>query len=335
MSGAIDTVEEMSDEVTALTNKTQNLSADGSTFTGNATKDGNGNVIASTYASAADLNSLDSTVSALSQAMQTHFDAIGDKVTNLSADGSTFSGNALKDGNGNTIATTYATKQEVDEIDVASVTEENNTSTIYRLRVTNRDGSYFITPNLIGGSSTVTEITIFDTTNCPTVGAVQAALDPFMKTSNDGLATWNTIIPYDYHNMGIGSYYDSNYGGGLNWGGVGANGTYPMGAYSISPITLSGYHNLVNLKFYNSNWINPSFNLHLIEANSVSDIPTKIANQDYAYSQTIIMPALENDNDLYVEALNIAAGTYYVFIEFPTNHQGNEAILKKVKILNY
>ena len=307
--------------ISIVENKTTNLSPTGDTYTGKATRDGNGDVITTTYAKQTDFDSLDQTVSALSNSVQSHYTAIGQSISDISND-------ILS------IQHDYATKQELSVIEVASVEEFENTSNTYKLKVSNVDGTTFTTPNLITGTPT-TEATLFDCTSFTTIAAVEDELMNTRQwyTSTDGLSTFHQILPYDYTNEPIGAFYSSTYGGGLNFGSNTA--TYPLGAYSIIPFGITSNNTMIHFNYYVSTWINPTIEVAFISANSISEIPTKIANRDYAWSTQCTLSASQNDTDFYLPCYNVPSGVYYIFIRVNSDPGGNERIIKKMRIVNY
>lgn len=106
-----------------------------------------------------------------------------------------------------------------------------------------------------------------------------------------------------------------------------------VGFYFTIPTSITSSHNLLKLKYFVSNWINPSVNIKLINAESINEIPTKIKSGDFAWSKSITLANANNNINTFFEFNDIPIGNYYLFFEIPTQTGGNEALISYIGFL--
>lgn len=146
--------------------------------------------------------------------------------------------------------------------------------------------------------------------------------------SNLSSYVYNAISAIDY----------STSGGLLSGITYKTNNTGVNGMYFLIPISFTSSTILVSGIGYVSSWINPYININFIQADSVDELPTKIANSDFVYSKQIQVSPLTNSSvsggikKSFYELNNISLGEYYIYLEIPATG-GNEAILNNITIM--
>ena len=191
-----------------------------------------------------------------------------------------------------------------------------------------RDVSIFgVTGTYSGGGGEITEFSILDCTDLTSSAEVVAEYSSSIMTSNDGL--FETFIPLkDYVYNEVSAIYFSPLAGISI-----RSANNSTGFYSTIPITITSSHSLLKIKYIVSAWINPSITIHLIDAMSPDEIPDKIRNHDYAYSESVVLAAAGNNTNHFLESTTIPIGEHYFFVETPTATGGNEALINFIGML--
>ena len=83
-----------------------------------------------------------------------------------------------------------------------------------------------------------------------------------------------------------------------------------------------------------STWINPSIVIHLISADSATDVPSKIIAGDYAHSKTVVLGNVNNSTNTFFEVTDAPIGNYYLFFRMPTTVGGNEGVISNINIIS-
>ena len=104
------------------------------------------------------------------------------------------------------------------------------------------------------------------------------------------------------------------------------------GFYFKTPFTITSSNCLMCMRSYVSTWVNPTIHFNFIQADSVDDIPTKIANSDFVLTKDVNVPNSTNNNKIFYD-FSIAPGEYYLYVSLNST-DGNEAITNHISILN-
>lgn len=182
------------------------------------------------------------------------------------------------------------------------------------------------------GGTAGTDIEVMRCSSMTTTSEVLTGYGNLVQVSNDGAYSTFTDLPeykpYSQYNA-IGATYTNSLAG-INIRSANAN----TGFYYITPIKIDSSHILYELLYYMSTWINPSIVIHLISADSVTDIHNKIITGDYAYSKTVVLGNANNKNNVFFEVTDAPVGSYYLFIQMPTKVEGNEAVISNINIIS-
>lgn len=104
------------------------------------------------------------------------------------------------------------------------------------------------------------------------------------------------------------------------------------GFYFKTPFAITSSNCLMCMRSYVSTWINPTIHFNFIQADSVNDIPTKIANSDFVLTKDVSVANSMNSNKIFYD-FSIAPGEYYLYVSLNATG-GNEAITNYISILN-
>ena len=172
-------------------------------------------------------------------------------------------------------------------------------------------------------------ISLLDCTTFTSSAEVVSAYSDLIETSSDGsYATFTPLGDYVYDT--VSAIYEQSLAGVSFRAQSAAN----YGFYFKTPFNNKTSRILFKLIYFVSTWINPAVKLHFIAADSIDEIPTKIANQDYAYTLDILVSNTSNGKGMFFEATDAPIGTYYLFFDTPTATGGNEAILNYLGLMN-
>ena len=179
-----------------------------------------------------------------------------------------------------------------------------------------------------GGGGGTSIIDIFDCTSMTSSTEVYNAYTEIVMVSNDGeYATFSSLSDYtDYQT--VSAIYQQNLAG-INIHAAVSN----TGFYFTVPITTQSSHSLFKIIYYVSTWINPSVQLNLILADSIDEIPDKIAAGDIVWSKSVVLSNINNKQSAYFEFTDLPVGTYYLFVSMPTQIQGNEGVINCIQLL--
>lgn len=176
------------------------------------------------------------------------------------------------------------------------------------------------------------DIEVMRCSSMTTTSEVLAGYGNLVRVSNDGAYSTFTDLPYyqnTYQNIAICAVYTNSLAG-INIRSANAN----TGFYYITPVKITSSHILYELLYYMSTWINPSIVIHLISADSATDVPSKIIAGDYTHSKTVVLGNANNKNNVFFEVTNAPVGSYYLFIRMPTKVEGNEAVISNINIIS-
>ena len=183
------------------------------------------------------------------------------------------------------------------------------------------------------GETAETNIEVMRCSSMTTTSEVLTGYGNLVQVSNDGAYSTFTDLPDDhddhYQYIAISATYTNSLAG-INIRSANAN----TGFYYITPIKIDSSHILYELLYYMSTWINPSIVIHLISADSVTDIHNKIITGDYTHSKTVVLGNAHNKNDVFFEVTDAPVGSYYLFIQMPTKVEGNEAVISNINIIS-
>lgn len=183
------------------------------------------------------------------------------------------------------------------------------------------------------GETAGNNIEVMRCSSMTTTSEVLTGYGNLVQVSNDGAYSTFTDLPDDhddhYRNIAISATYTNSLAG-INIRSANAN----TGFYYITPIKIDSSHILYELLYYMSTWINPSIVIHLISADSVTDIPNKIIARNYTHSKTVVLGNAHNKNDVFFEVTDAPVGSYYLFIRMPTKVEGNEAVISNINIIS-
>lgn len=171
--------------------------------------------------------------------------------------------------------------------------------------------------------------TMLSCTGKTSAAAVVSAYSDKIEVSFDGaFSTWETLNTYDYDNHMVGAFYGDL--AGTNYCGIRYedNGSQPNNRAILftTPIDMSA-HSILKFKYYVSTWINPTAELYLVSASSLSEAKSKIANNNIAYTFSLPCGNNLNNTNVLVEIENITSANYYICFNQPADPQGNECML--------
>ena len=181
------------------------------------------------------------------------------------------------------------------------------------------------------GGTAGTNIEVMKCSSMTKTSEVLAKYGNLVKVSNDGAYSTFTNLPdypgYQYN--AISAVYTNSLAG-INIRSSNNN----SGFYYITPVEITSSHILYELLYYMSTWINPSIVIHLISANSATDVPSKIIAGDYAHSKTVALGNVNNSTNTFFEVTDAPIGNYYLFFRMPTAVGGNEAVISNINIIS-
>lgn len=178
------------------------------------------------------------------------------------------------------------------------------------------------------GGTAGTNIEVMRCSSMTTTSEVLAEYGNLVQVSNDGAYSTFTDLP-DYQYNAISAVYTNSLAG-INIRSANAN----TGFYYITPVEITSSHILYELLYYMSTWISPSIVIHLISADSATDVPSKIIAGDYAHSKTVVLGNVNNSTNTFFEVTDAPVGSYYLFIQIPTIVGGNEAVISNINIIS-
>lgn len=178
------------------------------------------------------------------------------------------------------------------------------------------------------GGTAGTNIEVMKCSSMTKTSEVLAKYGNLVQVSNDGAYSTFTNLP-DYQYNAISAVYTNSLAG-INIRSANNN----TGFYYITPIEIDSSHILYELLYYMSTWINPSIVIHLISADSATDIPSKIIAGDYAHSKTVVLGNVNNSTNTFFEVTDAPIGNYYLFFRMPTTVGGNEAVISNINIIS-
>lgn len=179
-----------------------------------------------------------------------------------------------------------------------------------------------------GGGGGISTIDILDCTSMTSSTEVYNAYTDIVMVSNDGAyATFSNLSDYVNYQT-IAAVYQQELAGINICAGVSNTGFY----FTV-PIAIQSSHALFKLIYFVSTWMNPSIQLNLILADSIDEIPDKIAAGDTAWSKSIVLANANNKQSSYFEFTDLPIGTYYLFVSMPTQVGGNEGIVNCIQLL--
>ena len=180
------------------------------------------------------------------------------------------------------------------------------------------------------GSSGINEKILLDCRNMSSSSEVYNAYTDIVMVSNDGAyATFSNLSDYINYQT-IAAVYQQELAG-INI----CTGVSNTGFYFTVPITIQSSHALFKLIYFVSTWINPSIQLNFILADSVDEIPNKIATGDIAWSKSITLANANNKQSSFFEFTDLPIGTYYLFVSMPALVGGNEGIVNCISLINF
>ena len=181
------------------------------------------------------------------------------------------------------------------------------------------------------GGTAGTNIEVMKCSSMTKTSEVLAKYGNLVQVSNDGAYSTFTNLPdYQYNGNAILSAVYTNSLAGINIRSANAN----TGFYYITPVEITSSHILYKLLYYMSTWINPSIVIHLISADSATDVPSKIIAGDYAHSKTVVLGNVNNNNNVFFEVTDAPVGNYYLFFRMPTKVEGNEGVISNINIIS-
>lgn len=176
--------------------------------------------------------------------------------------------------------------------------------------------------------SIVTNV-LLDTESATSAADIISAYSSDIEVSFDGaFGTWEALNEYNYDTHPIGAYYSSSYKGIFYAHADRQN----SGILFADPIDMAA-HSIIKYKYYVSTWINPTAQLYLISATSLSDAKQKLADNDIAYSIPLSCANVSNNSDVLVEKEGVTPGSYYICYCQPSGTGGNEAVLTDLSII--
>lgn len=178
------------------------------------------------------------------------------------------------------------------------------------------------------GGTAGTNIEVMRCSSMTTTSEVLRGYGNLVQVSNDGAYSTFTDLP-DYRYNAISAVYTNSLAG-INIRSDNAN----TGFYYITPVEITSSHILYKLLYYMSTWINPSIVIHLISADSATDVPSKIIAGDYTHSKTVVLGNVNNSTNTFFEVTDAPVGSYYLFIRMPTTVGGNEGVISNINIIS-
>jgi len=178
------------------------------------------------------------------------------------------------------------------------------------------------------GGTAGTNIEVMKCSSMTKTSEVLAKYGNLVQVSNDGAYSTFTNLP-DYQYNAISAVYTNSLAG-INIRSANNN----TGFYYITPIEIDSSHILYELLYYMSTWINPSIVIHLISADSATDVPSKIIAGDYAHSKTVVLGNVNNSTNTFFEVTDAPIGNYYLFFRMPTTVGGNEGVISNINIIS-
>ena len=184
------------------------------------------------------------------------------------------------------------------------------------------------------GGTAGTNIEVMRCSSMTKTSEVLAKYGNLVQVSNDGAYSTFTNLPdyqpnSNYQYPAISAVYTNGLAG-INIRSANAN----TGFYYITPVEITSSHILYKLLYYMSTWINPSIVIHLISADSATNVPSKIIARDYAHSKTVVLGNVNNSTNTFFEVTDAPIGNYYLFIQMPTTVGGNEAVISNINIIS-
>ena len=182
------------------------------------------------------------------------------------------------------------------------------------------------------GGTAGTNIEVMKCSSMTKTSEVLAKYGNLVQVSNDGAYSTFTNLPYyqyDYQYNAISTAYTNSLAG-INIKSANNN----TGFYYITPVKITSSHILYELLYYMSTWINPSIVIHLISADSATDIPSKIIAGNYAHSKTVVLGNVNNSTNTFFEVTDAPIGNYYLFFRMPTTVGGNEGVISNINIIS-
>ena len=182
------------------------------------------------------------------------------------------------------------------------------------------------------GGTAGTNIEVMKCSSMTKTSEVLAKYGNLVQVSNDGAYSTFTNLPdYQYNapQSKISAVYTNSLAG-INIRSANAN----TGFYYITPVEITSSHILYELLYYMSTWINPSIVIHLISADSATDVPSKIIAGDYAHSKTVVLGNVNNSTNTFFEVTDAPIGNYYLFFRMPTTVGGNEGVISNINIIS-
>lgn len=188
--------------------------------------------------------------------------------------------------------------------------------------------SIFGVEGIYEGTSSVSEAVVLDCTSMSSSTEVYNAYTGTVIVSQDGAyENFANLTDYIDYKTIAAVYTNSLAGISLK------TEIDNVGFYFTIPTSITSSHNLLKLKYFVSNWINPSVNIKLINAESIDEIPTKIKSGDFVWSKSITLANANNNINTFFEFNDIPIGNYYLFFEIPTQTGGNEALISYIGFL--
>ena len=177
-----------------------------------------------------------------------------------------------------------------------------------------------------GGGTVATDI--LDCSSMTSSTEVYIAYTNTVMVSNDGAyATFSNLTDYiDYQT--VASIYQQELAG-INIRAA----SDKVGFYFTVPINIQSSYAILKLIYYVSTWINPSIQLNLIDADSIDEIPTKIAANEYVYTKSIVLGNTNNKLSSFYELTDLPIGSHYMFIAVPTKISGNDALISTMQLI--
>lgn len=179
-----------------------------------------------------------------------------------------------------------------------------------------------------GGGGGISTIDILDCTSMTSSIEVYNAYTDIVMVSNDGAyATFSNLSDFINHQT-ISAIYQQEIAG-INL----LASTDNTGFYFTIPFAIQSSHAVFKLIYYISTWMNPSMQLNLILADSIDEIPNKIAASDIAWSKSVVLANTYNKQSTFFEFTDLPIGTFYLFISMPTKIGGNEGMISYIQLI--
>lgn len=195
-----------------------------------------------------------------------------------------------------------------------------------------------------GGGSTESEQIIFECDPEATDTEIVETWGNLVKTKMGDV--YDNLKTYVYNTISAISYNanNSDFISGICYKIPFDSQSTAYGFYFVSQVDITSSTVLLYIRGYISPWIKANVIIHFIESDSIDDIPTKINNEDYAYSKKIEIPNAINSTHsnitnliLYFNLDNMTlSGKYYLYIEVvdDPNQHGNDYIMNKIVLVN-